>query len=204
MYDNKSAIEEAAKFIEMHYARKCIYQPGEVSDNGIPFEWLTKSHNWVNYRLDYERDFGVGTQEEQREWFNFLLEISRDSRVGGTQSISKFMLIKWAAKSQNLFATAYHEGHTDGNINGSFYATKRAKLKAEKAMLSKVRKAANGRRLIGASTRERVAKEAEALRHKTKDDASYEIAKIIGKGNGTVKRYLTELYPGDKWKTTNQ
>ena len=204
MYENKSAIDDASKFVEMHYARKSIYQVEEVSDNGLPLEWITKSHDWVNSRLDYERDFGVGTETEQYEWFDFLLRIARDKRVGGTQSLSKCMLIKWAAKSQNLFATAYFEGHADGNVNGSFYATKRAKLKTEKSIFNKVRKAADGRRLIGATTREKVAKEGKLHMGQSKDDASYAIGKIIGRSSGTVKRYLTELYPGQEWETTNQ
>ena len=204
MYNNKSAIEEATKFIKMHHARKSVYQDGEVSEHGLPLEWIAKSHNWVSFRLDYERDFGVGTQAEQCEWFNFLLEIARHKRFGGTQSLSKCMLLKWAAKSQNLYATAYQEGHTDGNINGSFYATSRAKSKDKKSILNKVKKAANGRRLIGAVTRDNVVKEAKSHMGQSKDDASHAIGKIIGKSSGTVKRYLTELYPGDKWKTTNQ
>lgn len=68
-----------------------------------------------------------------------------------------------------------------------------------------VKRASNGRRLIGATTRAKVAKEADILRHKmTKGDAAYAIAEIVKKDSGTVKRYLTELFPGDKWKTTNQ
>jgi hypothetical protein len=194
MIDNKTASEEAVKFLGSFTTVRHGHSRTE----------LVLVKKWVGRRLDYERDFGVGPESEQREWFLGLLQIARDKELGGTQSLGKYLLTDWASRSQNIYAMPYHEGHTDGNINGSFFATKRYKLGLEKAKISKVARAANGRRLIGATTRAKVAKEAEKIRLKmTKGDAAYAIAEIVKKDSGTIRRYLTELFPGDKWKTTN-
>ena len=63
-------------------------------------------------------------------------------------------------------------------------------------------KATNGRRLLGAATRERVKKEAEKIRFTTtKSVAANIIGDIVSKDRGTIARYLTEMFPGDKWKS---
>jgi len=130
MYDNKTAMAEATKFI--------LEQP--IRERGYPIEEIIPAIEWLGHRLDYELDFGVGDQAQQLEWFNFLLEIGRSKRIGGTQSLGRFMLTGWATKTANLYGRAYHEGHFDGHITGSFFATERAKLKAKKASVaSKVR-----------------------------------------------------------------
>jgi len=176
-----------------------------IRESSYPRIELEPVRKWVDLRIGYERDCGLGTMSDQLEWFNFFLQIARSHQYGGTQSYGRCLLSTWAFNSANIYAIPYSSGYQDGNINGSFYATKRAKLKAKKTAMQRVRKATNGRRLIGETTRAKVLKEAEKLRHKmTKESAAYAIAEIVKKDSGTVKRYLTELFPGEKWKTTNQ
>lgn len=61
------------------------------------------------------------------------------------------------------------------------------------------RRATNGRRLIGASTRERVRVAAEHHRHLKKGDAAFEIAPKVGLSHDRVRKLLSELFPGDSW-----
>ena len=61
-------------------------------------------------------------------------------------------------------------------------------------------RAATGRRAIGVASRQKVATAAEPYRHLSKGNAAHEIAQIVSLDAGTVKRYLTELFPGKDWK----
>lgn len=121
------------------------------------------------------------------QWFVDMVQVD-DS---GNAMICRQLLFKfWIRASDNSYAKIYKLGWERGI--------------AEIRAIS-VRRATNGRRLLGATTRSKVAKEAEKIRHKmTKEDASYVIAEVVKKNSGTVKRYLTELFPGDTWKATNQ
>ena len=60
--------------------------------------------------------------------------------------------------------------------------------------------ATNARRMIGDASRQKVANAAESFKHLTKENAAAEIAKIVHLDAGTVRRYLIQLFPGDKWK----
>ena len=63
---------------------------------------------------------------------------------------------------------------------------------------------AEGRRKIGANTRERVRIAAEGLRGRmSKEDAAVQIASSIGKGAATVRRILSSTFPGDSWRIRN-
>jgi DNA-binding CsgD family transcriptional regulator len=42
---------------------------------------------------------------------------------------------------------------------------------------------------------------AKTFRHLSKGNASYEIAQIVNLDPGTVRRYLSKLYPGELWKS---
>lgn len=96
-----------------------------------------------------------------------------------------YMFVRWVKRSPNLFAEAYRLG---------------AEHKVIVTKKSNVKRAVTGRRLIGAASRAKVAKSAEPFRHLSKSDASFEIASLINLDAGTIKRYLSELFPGDKWK----
>jgi len=64
---------------------------------------------------------------------------------------------------------------------------------------AQVRRAAQGRRLIGASTRERVRAAAEQHRHLTKGEAAFEIAEEIAMSPDRVRKLLSEIFPGPEW-----
>jgi len=61
-------------------------------------------------------------------------------------------------------------------------------------------RATNGRRLIGASSRAKVAKAAESLKHLSKEKAAAAMSSHVNLDPGTIRRYLSELFPGEKWK----
>ena len=194
MYDNKTAIEEAIEFIDAQPIKRGGY---------LAIEILTVLA-WVSIRISYEREYGVGTQSEQLEWFTFLLHMGRDERIGGARSLARAMLTDWAAQSKNVYATGYHSGHMDGRRTGSIDATKRASLKAEKTAIKakqiKAARATKGRQLIGANSRAKVATAAVAFRHLSKEKAAVAMAGIVNLDPGTIRRYLSQQFPGDKWK----
>ena len=60
--------------------------------------------------------------------------------------------------------------------------------------------AAKSRRKIGDSKRERVRQLAEPHRgHMSKEKAAFEIAESIGASPGSIRKMLTELFPGSDW-----
>jgi hypothetical protein len=64
------------------------------------------------------------------------------------------------------------------------------------------RRATDGRRLIGATTREKVRKEAARYlgTGKAKEEVAALIAPLLGKSFGHVLKRLYEEFPGEKWK----
>lgn len=73
--------------------------------------------------------------------------------------------------------------------------------KARKSIFAdSVKRAAKGRRLIGATSRGKVAASAKNYQHLSKESAAPAIAANVGLSPATVRRYLTELFPGDSWK----
>ena len=62
------------------------------------------------------------------------------------------------------------------------------------------RNATNGRMLMGETTRQKVMEQAQPFRHLSKGAAAPLIAALVNKDAGTVRRYLTIIYPGDSWK----
>jgi hypothetical protein len=62
------------------------------------------------------------------------------------------------------------------------------------------KRATNGRRLIGAASRAKVAKVAESFMHLSKEKAASAMSNSVNLDTGTIRRYLSELFPGDKWK----
>ncbi len=63
-----------------------------------------------------------------------------------------------------------------------------------------IARAANGRRLIGSTSRQKVKDKAMEYKHLSKEAAAAEIAEVVGLSPGHVRRYLTQLFPGDEWK----
>jgi hypothetical protein len=105
----------------------------------------------------------------------------RDPRI----KFAKFFFHHWVSNSPNSYAVAYRMGKEHASTE---------------IAINNVKRAANGRRLIGATSRAKVAKAAEQFRHLSKGNAAYEMASIVNLDPGTIKRYLSELFPGDKWK----
>jgi hypothetical protein len=67
--------------------------------------------------------------------------------------------------------------------------------------LEAIRRGAAGRRLIGASTREKIRREALKLTPPglSKEKAAFQIADSVQLSSGTVRRLLSELFPGSSW-----
>jgi hypothetical protein len=129
-------------------------------------------------------ELSVGDLERQYKGFQAL---SRPSSPENEQMLAlrEFVFRRWAMRSTNTYAVAYRLGDA--------MASKRIKSKS-------IMKAVTGRRLIGSASRAKVQKQAEQFRHMSKDSAAPKIANIVGLSPGTVRRYLTELYPGQDWK----
>ena len=93
----------------------------------------------------------------------------------------------WLLETPNPFAKVYKLGSVHRNrLNGLFNSGR----------------AANGRRLIGATTRNRVRAEAAKRMHLTKGAAAYEIGSAINLSPDRVRKLLSELFPGDSWVTS--
>ena len=102
-------------------------------------------------------------------------------------SDKEFMFFSsWVTRSKNSYARAYVLGANDGR-----------NLKSATMTM----KAANGRRLIGARTRDKVSSAALALKHLTKEEAAEILSSSsnIGLSTGSVRRLLSQLFPGDEW-----
>lgn len=67
----------------------------------------------------------------------------------------------------------------------------------------RVRIGANARREIGEQTRQRVRAAASAYQHLSRERAAAEIADKVGKSPATVRRMLSEIFPGDTWNTSD-
>ena len=131
MYGKKLSTEQALKYIDAHL----------IGDGQHSIEKVAVVVEWVNRLIDDERQFGIGTQEEQLELFEYLVCISRKKPHGGIDVLAKMMMTKWVEKSQNLYAKVYRLGYDDGNINGSHHATKRGVAKVEKVKKINVNRA---------------------------------------------------------------
>ena len=101
------------------------------------------------------------------------------------KSMLKISFAHWAAESPNSFAITYRRGRADERKT---IATKNAK------------RATKGRQEIGAASRDRVRKASADYRHLSKELAAPKIAEAANLSPGTVRRYLSELFPGVEWK----
>lgn len=126
----------------------------------------------------------AGNFEKEYECFQALrgMNFPNSSFV---HHLAKITFVRWVSKSRNPFAIVYREGVV---------------MERESANRRSTKKAVNGRKLIGASSRAKVQKHAENFRHLSKDSAAPAIANVVGLSPGTVRRYLTELFPGLDWK----
>ena len=63
----------------------------------------------------------------------------------------------------------------------------------------RVKRGAKVRRTQGDATRERVKAASSEYRHLPRDTASVHISEAVGKSPGTIRRLLSELFPGEQW-----
>lgn len=125
--------------------------------------------------------------EAQRDRFWFLL----DGLPAGLQDLphgkswSTYMFRRWVMQSPNSFAVAYRLGwkHSATNVSAK-----------------NVRRGAKGRKLIGDASRTRVRETSEKFKHLSKEAAAHEIGNLVGLSSGTVRRYLSTLFPGEEWQ----
>lgn len=174
--------------------KKFPYEKRKLNDHE-----LTELKKYVAQRLDWERDNGIGTVSQQKVFLENLIKISRGEKFGGVTSFSKMYLLQWSKSTGNMFAKYYHEGHFDGNINGSHYATDRAKNKSTKITSKRITLAADKRKTLGDATKERVKSAAQKYRNLTKEQAAPLVADEVHLSPGTVRRYLSTLFPGKTW-----
>lgn len=120
---------------------------------------------------------------EEKNFFEVL------SKTGSFEHLEKneirdYVFQIWVRNSVNPFAIAYRLGY---------------KKSINETVNRNVQRAAKGRRLIGASSRQKVRDKAELFRHLSKEAASFEISNSVGLTAGTIRRYLSELFPGNEW-----
>lgn len=121
----------------------------------------------------------------QRDYFN-LLSCAADPQLLANSLGHRRLFQSWVELSTNSFAIAYRLGAANCS---------------RELIQANVKRAANGRRLIGATTREKVRLEAIKHRHKSKEQAAADMAEDVNLSIGHVKRLLSDLFPGDSWKT---
>lgn len=119
--------------------------------------------------------------EGEYTWFSFL---EAGVRLSGARALAFFF---WLPRTRNTYAKVFQQGIELGKVEAR----------------PDTRRAADGRRLIGATSRDKVRHAAEKYRHMSKEAASVSIADDVRLAHGTVKRYLSELYPGEKWKNVD-
>lgn len=144
----------------------------------------------ANFQLKLERSRGLGDLQGQLDMFQLLATTGTLPRLADSD-VGWLLFDEWVRQSPNLFAVAYRMGQD------------RAPTQVSTRGKSNVSVAIRTRKALGEETRRRVKMEADKLivrsKKLTKGDASDLIAKKISKSTDTVKRYLSELYPGNKW-----
>ncbi|MNV12914.1 hypothetical protein D3C71_1035390 [compost metagenome] len=63
----------------------------------------------------------------------------------------------------------------------------------------RVKRGAQSRRAQGDVTRDRVKLVAKQYTHLSRESAAFQIADVVGKSSGTIRRLLSELFPGEEW-----
>ena len=125
---------------------------------------------------------------EELEIFKMLSATGKyapaDNRCYGNGWPFQFVLYFWSLHSPNSFVEAFRIG---------------GKHALEKQKNDTVKRAANGRRLIGKASRAKVKQAASDYQHSFKDRAAAEMANLVNLEPGTIRRYLSELFPGKNW-----
>lgn len=157
--------------------------------------------------LRREKELSIDSIEEQGLLFELLFNLAHDSEIGGTVSAARQILIIWSKKTLNRFGEVYSAGWTDGHVMGNFFTTRRLKDVNEKRIArtvqNRVTKAAIARRGLGDKVRAQIEALAPECVGMTKDDAALVISKKINKQFGTVRKYLSSMYPPGRLKSSS-
>lgn len=149
----------------------------------------------ARYILKSERGLKEYSVEQQGIVFALLYDLAHDKDVGGTVSVARQVLIVWSDLTKNRFRDAYRLGWEDGHRAGSFFTQKRLQKAGEKKVRYRVAKAAGARQTLGESVKEKIARFAPEYSGLTKEQAAYRIAPLVGREPGTVRKYLSVMYP---------
>lgn len=134
--------------------------------------------------------------ENDRTVFDLFIEA--EIETAGREPVAmalRTVLALWAQDTPNVFAAAINLGRRVGQYE-SDAQWKRDTLRAKK---KSVRNAVKGRKLLGTKSRERIRLAAESFRHLSRESAATEIALLVNMSPGTVRRYLSQLFPGTLW-----
>lgn len=161
-----------------------------VIDSGVSFADLV-----ARYRLS-DPDFGTFAHSSAKEiaadnlvtaaaWIHFAVRMSEGTYYAdsiGVEDRLEWVELAHPAASMTAHTFGYLRALMDSRMDSG-------------------RRATNGRRLLGATTRERVRK--AAMRHlgtgRSKEEVAALIATSVGKSFGHVLKTLIKEFPGDKW-----
>lgn len=183
MHQNALLIEEVTAFI------RDFEHGSQLEKNHEIIELIDKI-------CEHENQHGIGTIEEQTDWVLCLVGCSHND-ILEKRNAGIYIFRHWAMRTASPLGITYVVGFMQGRLNQIAKAKFRLKLAAKKPNIGA---AIQGRRLIGANSREKVRVQASIWKHLSKESAAAEISDAIGLSSGTVRRYLSELFPGDDWK----
>lgn len=186
--ENEAAIQELIEFVT-RYPSPGLFSHELLGDQEklqkAMESYLAPATNWVKNRIEYETANGLGTLDDQENWFNSFYYIAFHSSPRQSL-IGKLLFSSWTLKTKNKFGNVFALGNQN----------RKPKAKG----IAKTAKATNKRKLIGATSREKVRNAAQSRAGLSKEKASAEIANEINLSSGTVRRYLSELFPGSRLK----
>lgn len=97
-------------------------------------------------------------------------------------------------KEQHICSVAMELGLIVGGIRALHYVDS----------LDKTPKAAVKARITkGEQILKKITEEAEKYRHMSKENAAYEIAELVERAPGTVRRHLSKIHPGLDWRNVD-
>ncbi len=127
----------------------------------------------------------IGNHREEHETFQSFIQGRDTEEFLLKKQLSEIVFSRWVKESPNTYAVAYRRGCVD---------------EAQRIATKNQKRATKERRLIGAASRDKVRKSAQSFRHLSKELAAPIIAEAANLSPGTVRRYLSELFPGIEWK----
>lgn len=140
------------------------------------------------------RSSGIETARHIPKRCSFKINIQLDPVADATLRLVQLMCDKFAVSADD------RKELSKAMVHAFMLGRKREFSENESERLKRVSEATNGRRLIGATSRAKVKQEALAFRHLSKENAASKISPIVNLDTGTIRRYLSQLFPGSEWK----